>query len=248
MLFTYRTALHESTGYSPYRVNFGQSPNLPVDVMLGRVPLSGEGEEKGIPEFVEDVKRSLKGVYNDVRWKLNEAHQKNKSKYDEKVAGSNLTVGDRLWLHVPAVKQGRTRKLSSLWRGPYTVIDRVGAVTYWIQLIGSPKTLVVNRNRLKLCYGEPQVKASNKQIHLPHEREEVKQLSLTQLLHQPSQRQSQHMRNSLQINKKLDHLEDIRPHQLNYKLRQEDHNVIADPQCVTKIILLIDFVTFLLIL
>ena len=52
--------------------------------MLGRVPLSGEGEEKGIPEFVEDVKRSLKGVYDDVRWKLNEAHQKNKSKYDEK--------------------------------------------------------------------------------------------------------------------------------------------------------------------
>ena len=131
--------------------------------MLGRVSLPGEGEEKEIPEFVEDVNCSLKGVYDDVRRKLNEAHQKNKSKYDEKVAGSDLTVEDRVWLYVPAVKQGKTRKLSSLWCGPYTVIDRVGAVTYQIQLIGSPKTLVVHRNRLKLRYGEPQVKASKKQ-------------------------------------------------------------------------------------
>ena len=163
VLFAYRTALHESSGYSPYRVNFGRSPNLPVDVMLGRVPLPGEGEEKEIPEFVEDVNHSLKGLYDDVRRKLKEVKQKSKSKYDEKVTGRNLTVGDRVWLYVPAVKQGRTRKLPSLWSGPYTVINRVGAVIYWIQLIGSPKRLVVHRNRLKFCYGEPQVKASNKQ-------------------------------------------------------------------------------------
>ena len=34
VLFAYRTALHESMGYSPYQFNFGWSPNLPVDVML----------------------------------------------------------------------------------------------------------------------------------------------------------------------------------------------------------------------
>ena len=50
-----------------------------------------------------------------------------------------------------------------LWRGPYTIIDKAGPVTYKIQLIGSQKTLVVHRNRLKLCYGEPQGKASKKQ-------------------------------------------------------------------------------------
>ena len=76
--------------------------------------------------------------------------------YDKGVAGSSLIIGDRVWLYIPAVKQGRTRKLASLWRGPYTIIDRVGAVNYRIQLIGSSKTLVVHRNRLKLCYGEPE--------------------------------------------------------------------------------------------
>ena len=129
MLFAYRITIHVSMGYSFIKLIFGQSQNLQVDVMLDRVPLPGEGEEKAIPEFIEDVNCSLKGVYDDVRRKLNEAHQKNNSKYNEKVASSNLNAGDRVCLYVPAVKQGRTRKLSSLWHGPYTVIDRVGAVT-----------------------------------------------------------------------------------------------------------------------
>ena len=46
--------------------------------MLDRVPLPGEEEKKEVPEFIEDVNHSLKGVYDDVRWKLNKAHQRNK--------------------------------------------------------------------------------------------------------------------------------------------------------------------------
>ena len=37
VLFAYRTAIHESTGYTPFLVMFGRSPCLPVDVMLGRM-------------------------------------------------------------------------------------------------------------------------------------------------------------------------------------------------------------------
>ena len=121
--------------------------------MLGTVPLPREGEE--IPEFVAEINCLLKEVFDNVRQKMNEAHRKNKARHDEKNSGSHLTVGDRVWLYVPAVKQGRRRKLSSLWRGPCTVIDRVGAAIYRVQLMGSPKALVVHRNRLKLCYGEP---------------------------------------------------------------------------------------------
>ena len=54
-----------------------------------------------------------------------------------------------------AVKPGKTKKLSTLWRGPYTVIDRTGPVNYCIQLIGSATTVIVHRNRLKPCFGNP---------------------------------------------------------------------------------------------
>lgn len=68
-----------------------------------------------------------------------------------------------MWLFVPAVKSGRAKKLASLWRGPYTVIDKTSLVNYRVQLIGTTKTLVVHRNRLKLCYGESDVQESRHQ-------------------------------------------------------------------------------------
>ena len=65
VLFECRTALHESSCHSPNRVTFGWSLNLPVDIMLGRVPLPGDRTEKGIPEFIEDVNHSLNDVYTN---------------------------------------------------------------------------------------------------------------------------------------------------------------------------------------
>ena len=53
------------------------------------------------------------------------------------------------------MRTGQTKKLASLWRGPYTVIDKLNAVNYRIQLIGRNKTLVVHHNRLKLCKSNP---------------------------------------------------------------------------------------------
>lgn len=75
-----------------------------------------------------------------------------------------MKVGDRVWLYVPAVKVGRSKKLSSLWRGPYTIIGRTSSVNYRIQLIGSTVVLVVHRNRLKLCHGEPGVTSAPRTV------------------------------------------------------------------------------------
>ena len=50
-LFAYRTAIHESTGFTPFLVNYGRSATLPIDVMLGRTSLSSEGGRE-VPEYV----------------------------------------------------------------------------------------------------------------------------------------------------------------------------------------------------
>ena len=70
-------------------------------------------------------------------------------------------MGDLVWLYVLAVKPGRAKKFSGLWRDSYTVIDKTGPVDYKIQLLGSMKTIVVHQNRLNTCYGRPQWKSVN---------------------------------------------------------------------------------------
>ena len=154
-LFAYRTSLHDTTGYSPYLANFGRSPALPVDVMLGRVDVE-ENNDRTVSQYIKDVQRTLKGAYDTIRINLEVAQKKRKDAYDGQCAGIDFKIGDRVWLFNPAIKTGHTKKRSSLWRGPYTVIDRLSSVNYKFQLIGTTKTQIVHRNRLKICYGDPE--------------------------------------------------------------------------------------------
>ena len=84
------------------------------------------------------------------------AHKKRKDVKDKHCSETNFRIGDRVWLFNPAVKVGQTKKFSSQWRGPYTVIDRVSPVNYRIQLIGTTSTQIVHYNRLKLCHSDPE--------------------------------------------------------------------------------------------
>ena len=116
--------------------------------MLGRAP-----PDTSCPEFVQDLHRTLKRSFDLTRCRLRAAHLRGKTQYDRHGHHTPFHNGDRVWLFVPAVKPGRTKKFASLWRGPYTVLDKVSPVTYRIQLIGSHHQLVVHHNRLKLCLG-----------------------------------------------------------------------------------------------
>ena len=74
---------------------------------------------------------------------------------DESSVREAFQVGDRVWLYVPRVKQGQSKKFTSLWRGPYTVISKTSPINYRIQLIGGNQKTTVHRNRLKLCHTDP---------------------------------------------------------------------------------------------
>eukprot|EP00731_Ephydatia_muelleri_P003232 Em0001g3232a len=152
VLFAFRTAVHESTGYTPLFVMSGRSPNLPIDVLLGRAQTQGQE----LPDYVRKTQSSLKSAFSVVRQRLHKAHQRQKQLKDQAIAGDAFQVEDRVWLFVPAIRKGQTRKFSSLWRGPYTIIDKVGPVNYHVQLIGGTQKRVVHRNRLKPCLSDPE--------------------------------------------------------------------------------------------
>ena len=159
VLFAYRTAVHESTQFPPYHLTFGRSPTLPVDVMLGRQPskLVEEGEVVKLPQFVEETRQYFKDAYDTVHSNLKQAHQRQKLAFDKKEHGETFQVGDRVWLYTPAVKEGRSKKLATQWRGPCTIVDKTSSVNYRIQLIGAAHQIVVHRNRLKPVFGTPEL-------------------------------------------------------------------------------------------
>ena len=112
---------------------------------------------RSVPSFIAKIHQSLKTAYATVRQHIFTAHRQNKDRYDKQRPFSPFQVGDQVWLFTPVVKPGTTKKFTSQWRGPYTVLDRINKVNYRIKLVGlSVKPQVVHNNRLKLCYGTPQ--------------------------------------------------------------------------------------------
>ena len=152
-LFAYRTAVHDTTGFTPFHLTFARSPQLPVDVMLGRIL---PAKSRSYPQFVQEAHKQMKSSCNIAQEHLRAQHLWNKQIYDKDNTAVQFCVGDRVWLYTPVVSKGKTKKFTSFWKGPYTIVDKPGKVDYKIQLIGGTQTIIVHRNRLKLCYTPPQ--------------------------------------------------------------------------------------------
>ena len=56
-VFAYRVSINKSTGFTPYLVNFGRSPQLPIDVMFGRQ--YSKEVPTNVPNFVQEVRKSI---------------------------------------------------------------------------------------------------------------------------------------------------------------------------------------------
>ena len=148
-LLAYCTSIHDVTGFTPYRLVFGQSPQLPIDVMTGHVD---SNKSQSYPQFVKQTHGYLKNAYTMVRQRLVQQHLCRKRLHDKAGTAEELYIGDVVWLYTPVVKCGNTRKFSSFWKGPYTIVDKPGPVNYKLQLLGGTQTVMVHRNCIKPCY------------------------------------------------------------------------------------------------
>ena len=62
VLFAYRTAVHESTGFTSFHLLLGHSARLPIDLILRH--WSPQDSLQTVPHFVEDLHQSLKRAYD----------------------------------------------------------------------------------------------------------------------------------------------------------------------------------------
>nr|CAD7570824.1 unnamed protein product [Timema californicum] len=118
-------------------------------------------EEKERPTACEASSRGESYMSLWAQWKRLEVHrgllyrrwlEENKPDILQLCMGSAYKVGDRVWLHQPAVRKGTSPKLHRAWDGPYIVKTIISDVVYRIQR-ESPKRkrMIVHFNRLKPC-------------------------------------------------------------------------------------------------
>lgn len=150
LAFAYRTAVHKTTGETPFEMVYGRQPKLPLDLFYE------EGNEDSEPmepqEYAVDIKLRLRNMYDRVRQNIELNVAKSKIYYDRNVRKTEYVVGDKVWLLNSERKKGLSPKLSKSWKGPFEIIDVLGPVNYKIRMLNGKKRVIVHVNRLKKCF------------------------------------------------------------------------------------------------
>ncbi|XP_055950844.1 uncharacterized protein K02A2.6-like [Argiope bruennichi] len=142
-LLVYRSAVHETTSYSPSQMLFGRDLRLPADLLFSQPP-----DAPLVPEeYVKNLRTRMEEVHHLARDRIGMASEKMKTQYDARATGHNFHEGDQVWLWNPKRRKGLSPKLQTNWEGPYTVLKRLNDVVVRIQKSPHSKPKVIHCNR-----------------------------------------------------------------------------------------------------
>ena len=152
VMMAYRTSVHESTGYTPHFLVYGQEDCLSIDFMY---PNPSDKPPADLHEFVSARQVRFQKAYESARTALNFNQRRRNALYNRKVQGPTYQVNQKVLLPNPVVPVGKSPKFFSPWKGPYVILQCLNDVTYCIQEIATRKELVVHYDRLKLFHEPP---------------------------------------------------------------------------------------------
>ncbi|GFW79989.1 retrovirus-related Pol polyprotein from transposon 412 [Trichonephila clavipes] len=141
-LLSYRSAVHETTSYSPSQMLFGRDLRLPADLLFSRPPDAPLAPE----EYIEKLQTRMEEMHHLARERIGMASEKMKTQYDARATG-HFHEGDKVWLWNPKRRKGLSPKLQTNWEGPYTVLKRINDVVVRIQKSPHSKPKVIHYNR-----------------------------------------------------------------------------------------------------
>ena len=143
VLLAYRSAIHESTGFTPNEVMFGWNVKLPIDLILSQPPHS----KPSVSTYVQKQKQHMINVHNQTRENIKIASSKQKKQYDHRSRKVGYSTGDKVWYYCPRRKLGLSPKLQEKWSGPHIVLERISDILYRIKTPHGK--LVVHCDKLK---------------------------------------------------------------------------------------------------
>ena len=153
VMHAYRTSVHESTGYSPFRLMMGEECSLPQDVSTAELRTKRENDVAPHP-FATWVRDALEVAYDHVRSSLRKTASRRKRLYDTKAVNRKFPVGSWVLRYYPPAAQ---HKLGSPWIRPHQVVRQATGHTVGIQRGADKPIIFVHVDDLKLCPGPQEI-------------------------------------------------------------------------------------------
>jgi transposase InsO family protein len=142
LVFAYNTSQQTTTGETPFKLLYGRECRLPVDIAFD-LPKDNR--------FGLKYKEALEECKEIVRFRVQDAQQRQKDEYDKRHFNVLFNKGDLVGLHVSRREVGMSQKLFKSFDGPFRILRKQGPVNYEVQSIEHPrrKPKLVHIQRLK---------------------------------------------------------------------------------------------------
>ncbi|BHF73948.1 hypothetical protein SprV_0401703200 [Sparganum proliferum] len=146
-MLAYRTAVHDSTGFSPALLQLGHELRFPADI---HSPLIS-AEPLNMGECTRALKERLVTAYRVVSDNIRMAQQHQKTCYDQHLAWPEYHVDDSVLLFRPRPPLGTAAKFHRPWQGPYIIVYQPFPDTFVLRDPQRPFTdvLAVHYNQIK---------------------------------------------------------------------------------------------------
>ncbi len=132
VLFGIREVPQASTGFTPFEFLFGRQPRGLLDVAKEAWEQQQPALQRSLIEHVAEMRQRIDCVMPLVREHLAKAQQAQQCHYDRAAQPREFQTGDRVMVLVPTA----ACKFLATWKGPYTVVERIGPVTYRVRQPG----------------------------------------------------------------------------------------------------------------
>src|SRR5207253_11201527 len=132
-----RNAPHETTGFTPAELVYGQNVRSPLHLVKGN--WVEPNVHPSVLEYVLDLLQRFKYSREIADLNYKEAQAKSKARYDLKATERKFKDGDLVLLLRPS----RSNKLEVQWAGPHKVVKRLSDTNYLVDKSNSKKSPVL---------------------------------------------------------------------------------------------------------
>jgi len=139
--FTYNNTPHSATGYSPSQLLYGFKPKEPISYIM-----DSDNQSIHRPSLDDIMKPESKEFINEfdgmrtaAKDALRRAQAVFENNYNQAHYPISFQIGDQVMINVhslqlPDVTQGKGKKLTRRFEGPFEVIDKLSDITYQLRI------------------------------------------------------------------------------------------------------------------
>ena len=165
LIYAYNCTKHSVTGYSPYYLLLGRTPQLPVDFILkGKQQI--EAEDHDYSNYSKMWKERMNEAYEIANQNTRGRRHQDKTKKDIKATLQPLQVGDKVLVRNLNPREG-SGKIKSFWEQKVHRIEEVkdpDGLVYTVKEIDKPnsRNRTLHRNNIMSCHNLPHNDQYNK--------------------------------------------------------------------------------------